>query len=299
MRSFALSILLLFAAPLGVGIAAADTTVELDAGVGAGSLADAGPGSAAAPAPATPTSPIVRAQSATDTGWDLVEDYGPIWGGMLLAFAVVSALLRKNAEEHWLKEGRKLALVVAGVGILGAVLEAHFGSGSWAGVVVTAIAAVKMLTSPTVPPPKVKPAAAGAIDLFIVFAVFGVLLTLPGCAWSQHEARSVAGDVVDCTTKEATAKIAEFAPTVDDVLVNATASDGMLDKDRVKAATRGFATDTARCVLADAIARALSPKPADPNAPKASPLEADPAALRQVLDELGGGRSYRTPHGTL
>lgn len=297
MRSFALSILLLFATPLGVGIAAADTTVELDAGVGAGSLADAGPGSAAAPAPATPTSPIVRAQSATDTGWDLVEDYGPIWGGMLLAFAVVSALLRKNAEEHWLKEGRKLALVVAGVGILGAVLEAHFGSGSWAGVVVTAIAAVKMLTSPTVPPPKVKPAAAGAIDLFIVFVVFGLLLT--SCGATQTAIANTKHDVIDCTTKEAVSRIGEFGSMVDDVLVNATAGDGSLDKDRVKSAVKGFATDSARCVLADAIARALAPKADDPNAPKSSPLETDPAALRALLDELGDGKTYHTPNGTL
>lgn len=297
MRSFALSILLLFATSLGVGIAAADTTVELDAGVGAGSLADAGPGSAAAPAPATPTSPIVRAQSATDTGWDLVEDYGPIWGGMLLAFAVVSALLRKNAEEHWLKEGRKLALVVAGVGILGAVLEAHFGSGSWAGVVVTAIAAVKMLTSPTVPPPKVKPAAAGAIDLFIVFVVFGLLLT--SCGATQTAIANTKRDVIDCTTKEAVSRIGEFGSMVDDVLVNATAGDGSLDKDRVKSAVKGFATDSARCVLADAIARALAPKADDPNAPKSSPLETDPAALRALLDELGDGKTYHTPNGTL
>lgn len=302
MRSFALSILLLFAAPLGVGIAAADTTVEVDAGVGAGSLADAGAGSAAAPAPATPADPVAKAKASVDTGWDLVEDYGPIWGGMLLAFAVVSALLRKNAEEHWLKEGRKLALMVAGVGVLGSVLEAHFGSGSWAGVVVTAIAAVKMLTSPTVPPPRTAPPApaAGAIDLFIVFLVIGAVLSSTGCgAWSKRESNAVAGDVVDCTKKEATAAIATFGPTLADVLVTATAGDGSIDKDRVKAATRGFATDTARCVLADTIARALNPKPTDPNAPHSSPLEADPAALHALFAELAGGKSYRTEHGTL
>jgi len=139
------------------------------------------------------------------------------------------------------------------------------------------------------------------LDTVLTVLMLGasIALVCSACGAFKSEAKHAAADVVDCTTKEASGRIAEYGPMIDDVLVTATAGDGTVDKDRVKSAIRGFATDTARCVLADAVARALSPKSTDPTAPHSSPLNADPLALRQVFSELGGGKTYQTPHGTL
>lgn len=135
---------------------------------------------------------------------------------------------------------------------------------------------------------------AGAMLLVLAF-----MPHLTGCSWLKSEGKATAHDVVDCTTSEAKSLSKQFGPTIDDVLVTATNGDGSIDKARVKSAIKGFATDTARCVFADAVARALAPKAADPNAPKSSPLDADPAALHELLAELGGGKSYKTDWGAL
>lgn len=126
-------------------------TLVSDAGVG--STLDAG--SAAAPTPtAPPMSPFLEnATAAPDSAWDLVEQYGWIWGSMLLLFGATATFIRRNEKEHWLKQGRALALLVAGVGVLGAVLEAALNGGTWAGVLVTAMAAIKLVLSPTTPQP--------------------------------------------------------------------------------------------------------------------------------------------------
>lgn len=126
-----------------------------------------------------------------------------------------------------------------------------------------------------------------------------LLLLFAGCSFLKAEAKQTGHAVIECVGSEAKQAIKTYGPTVDDVLVNATASDGSIDKARVKDATRGFVTNTAKCVLIDAIARALNPAPADPAAPKSSPLEANPAALHELAAELGGGATYHTPSGTL
>lgn len=132
--------------------------------------------------------------------------------------------------------------------------------------------------------------------LFIV----GTIMSVGGCAWLKSEAKETGKAAIDCVADQAAKQaIAEFGPTVDDVLVNATAADGSIDRARVKSATRAFATNAAKCVLADAILRALKPADADPGAPKSSPLEASAAELLLLYAELAGGKVYRTEHGTL
>lgn len=94
--------------------------------------------------------PVVQVTSAAQTSWDMVRQFGPVWGGMLLAYGVLSQIVKAGFWQQLV--GKRAAGTVALLGVLCAVLEAHFGSGSWAGVVVTAIAAVKMLINPTVTP---------------------------------------------------------------------------------------------------------------------------------------------------
>jgi hypothetical protein len=174
MRTFAISLLLLFALPLAAEPAFADVTVA-----------------------ASTSSPVLQATQSADTGWGLVEQYGPIWGAMLLAFAIASRVLAKNETEHWIGQGRWLAAVVAGVGVLGAILEAHFGDGSWAGVIVTLVAGIKLLLSPTAPEPKERPDPPqySGIELMLVLVV---AIAAIGCG-PQGPGPVIGQAVVDCT----------------------------------------------------------------------------------------------------
>jgi len=109
----------------------------------------------AAVSPSAPSQgPIVQAITVSDDGWGLVEAYGPIWGGMLLGFGLASAFLKRNQVEHWIADGRRLALITGALGVGGAVLQMKLGGGSFAGVLVTLIGAVKLAMSPTVGPAK-------------------------------------------------------------------------------------------------------------------------------------------------
>jgi hypothetical protein len=94
--------------------------------------------------------PAITAVTVSDDGWGLIEAYGPIWGGMLLGFGLVSAFIKRNPKEHWLAEGRRLAILTGAVGIAGSLLQVKFGGASWSGVLVTLIGAVKLALSPTV-----------------------------------------------------------------------------------------------------------------------------------------------------
>lgn len=198
MRTLAFSLLLLFAAPFAVDTALADP-VEL-VGSGSGS--------------STSTPEIEKAMNSTATDWDLVQDFGPIWGGMLLMLGLATRFIRANQDKHWLGEGRKLTAVVALAGLIGAVLEAHFGGGTWAGVFVTAIAAVKLLWSPHMPPKKPAHPAYSSIDLLIVLGLFIGVVSVAGCR-GPGPLPVVQDAVIDCTAAnrpQADGLIAELMP---------------------------------------------------------------------------------------
>lgn len=141
-------------------------------------------GHAAAETPAATSAPQV-AVAAADTAWDLLEQHGPIWGGMLLVFGVATAFLKRNTNEHWLKQGRVLAIAVGAVGVLGSVLEAGVNGGTWAGVVITAITAIKLVLSPTVGAPT---SAKPALPVSLVALLVGVVAIAP-IASCTHDTR--------------------------------------------------------------------------------------------------------------
>jgi hypothetical protein len=142
---------------------------------------------------------------------------------------------------------------------------------------------------------------------FLTMLMFPLLLlmTAPSLACSALEstAKQTAHDLVDCTTSKAREAIDQYGGVVDAALELATDGSGHVDKGKLLDSAKNFAIDTGGCVLADAIARALSSHSDDPNAPKSSPLDADPVALRQAFEQLKaekyGGKSFQTPHGTL
>ena len=100
----------------------------------------------------TAASPVAQGVSTAQSGWDVVTTYGPIWGAMVLVYGLLSEFLRRNDSEHWIAQGRMLALLVAVAGLLSSVLEAQLAGKSWSGVIVTLFGAVKLVMSPTVVP---------------------------------------------------------------------------------------------------------------------------------------------------
>lgn len=136
----------------------------------------------------------------------------------------------------------------------------------------------------------------------IIAGVLAMIVGFGACSSVKGVAHDVANGLVDCTKKETSAAVHELRPLGDAMLVNAL--DGSkVDWAPVRDIAKGFVTDVGRCVLADAVGRALAPKPTDPNAPKLSPLEVDANALRsgfrQLSTELYGGAQFKTEAGQL
>jgi hypothetical protein len=97
-------------------------------------------------APRMSVSPsIEQATQSFDDQWRIVEDYGPVWGGMLILFAIGTAIVKRNDEHHWLAQGNMLTGLVGSIGILGSLVEAHFSTASSAGIPVTLLLALKLL----------------------------------------------------------------------------------------------------------------------------------------------------------
>lgn len=136
----------------------------------------------------------------------------------------------------------------------------------------------------------------------LVMLLFGSEL-LCSCTQLKDEARATAKDVIDCTTATAKAAIAEYSPTVEAVIVDAAGSEGKLDWERVKAATKTYASDAARCVLASTVQRLLRPPGTSSDAPQSSPLWLEPIAVARGWEDLRAtqlhGVRFKLPDGTL
>ena len=256
--------------------------------------------------------PIAQATAAAGAGGDLLVQFGPIWGGMLLIYGAAAKFLAENNREHWIAQGRTLAAIVAALGIFAAVLDAHFGSGQWAGVVVTAGMAIFKLIKPTVSTPTPVPSsnkqggfASSSLVVMIAAVAIGLVAIagLASCAWLKSEGATVKSAAVDCTKGELPKAVEMFTPTVEKLLELATGGDGKVDWSQVEDGTKKLAGDVGGCVLSTAVAHALQPVPEGSGAPKSSPLEIDAADLRAHFEvtrrERFGGATYLTEAGPL
>jgi hypothetical protein len=224
--------------------------------------------------------------------------------GAFLCLGIVAAYLAlRYASSHiaWLEvPGRAhyIAAVLGGLAlIIGPISQ---GTTPNASMLMTAGSAVVALFLRGVQhdgDPKQAQAGFARLGLVVIVAVFGVVVV--GCAWFKSESKAVASDVVDCTKATAVGAIKEFGPAIDALLLYATGANGVVSADAVKDAGKGFAKEIGGCVLADSIARALKPSLPDPNAPKSSPLVADPDSLRRALATLQPGVKFHTASGDL
>ena len=96
--------------------------------------------------------PVATSTTSADALLSIALTYGPLWGGMAIAFGLLSTLLQRNQSTHWIAQGRTLALITAAVGLGIAALQAHFGGAPWGGVVMTLVLGIFKLIDPTTVP---------------------------------------------------------------------------------------------------------------------------------------------------
>lgn len=169
-----------------------------------------------------------------------------------------------------------------------------------------AVAPSSSTTVPTQPLGVVPPRQPGGfigLDVLLGLAVLMLAaIVCIACSSLGGTAKKIGGDVVDCTKGEVSKAIPELGPVVDVLLAQSTQPSKSVDWNPLRDITKTFTTDIGMCVLADSVARAMHPKPEDPNAPKLSPVEADPTSLRTGFKALAGergaqGKTFHTAHG--
>jgi hypothetical protein len=219
---------------------------------------------------------------------------------LCLAILVAFYALRfASTRISWLEAPGRAHYVTAILAVLAViVVPASQGTTPNVGMIVAAITGNILLFLPgATASPKTSQGGFARLGLVIFVAIFGVIVI--GCAWFKSESKAVAHDVVDCTTSTAVGAIKEFGPAIDALLLYATGANGVVSSDAIKDAGKGFAKEIGGCVVADAIARALKPSLPDPNAPKSSPLVADPDSLRRALAAAQPGVKFHTANGDL
>jgi hypothetical protein len=111
-----------------------------------------GSGSGSAMAATTPAVPAVTDPTDIATDWSMVKTYGWVWGSMILIAGLLMWLGSKNSEFHWVNSSGRLYFAATGLGgILAALVTSHFAHTDYAGVVVTAVGALKLILSPPKP----------------------------------------------------------------------------------------------------------------------------------------------------
>jgi hypothetical protein len=125
------------------------------------------------------------------------------------------------------------------------------------------------------------------------------LLALFGCGAAKEIATTTVGALVDCTRQQTAATVRELRPLMGVVLAHAVDSGGRLNYSNVRELAAGYATDVARCAIADGIARLVNPPPEDPGAPKIAPLQVDRDAAQAGFRELYPGVRFKTEAGEI
>lgn len=250
--------------------------------------------------------PVVAATAATDASWSLVAQYGPIWGVTMLVFGTLGAFLRANEAQHWLAQGRKLALIVGASSILAAVLDWHFHGAPVAGILITAVMAIKLVWSPAVAVAKTGPVldatkASGTIGMLAVLCL-GLAAMQPACG-ARPIATAGVGAFLDCEGDGIKSTVLELLGLAKAAVMSTISGDGKhVDTTAFRAAARGLKSDAGRCAFASAVAMLATPAPAKPGAPMSAGLEIDGAELRAAFESVRpefSGAVFRTASGTL
>lgn len=238
--------------------------------------------------------PAAQAAASADTGWSLVETYGPVWGGMALAFGLASAFLRRNETTHWIAQGRALAVILAIVGTGTAALTAHFAGTPWSGVLVTAVVALFKLVQPSmtsVPPNRnreVSPAVGAVLGAVIGVVLLQIFVVLQPACGARQRATAATEAFIDCQGSDLATAVSELVPLAEQALLVAIGGTGHIDTGQLKAIAAPLKSNLGRCALAAAIAALATPTAETPGAPAAARLTVDGPALKGAFSAVRG-----------
>ena len=284
-----------------IGVANADT-VAVDAGMDFATPPTPAPAVLVVAAPSA-SNPAPDLQIAVDSGWAIVEHNGLILGGGALLYCLLSAILRRNKSEHWIAQGRILALLTGVTMTLGALLDWKLNGGQLAGVIITVIAAIKLMLSPAVavaqsgPVLDTKPSSSGPgsgviAALMIVVIGIGGGATLTSCKGVAEAGAAT----IDCT-KLNVDKIADVAAHLVKMATNYVLNGEPIDWHALRLEAQAAGYDIGICAFGPFVNSFLAP-----DAGRAAP---DPEQARRARDEfeqfraLVGGATVHTTQGNL
>lgn len=252
---------------------------------------------------ATAASAGDQAKVVADGGWDVVASYGPLWGAFLLAATLLSTFV---SRQHWLQQGRTLALITAASMTAAAVIDWHFNGAQFSGVIVTAVMALKLVWSPTASPAPSAATKAASVASAVLVLGLGVLAAQPAC---DGRGGAIAQALWDCTAPQRRAAVDAVTPAVISVIKAAGSADGKaIDMSTIKSAITkaNLLTEAGlllSCATANAFAILQAPAPVVPGQSAASPFVLDPAVVRATWARLDaeqfGGARFATDHGAM
>ncbi len=250
----------------------------------------------------TPGDPLGTAQTSADGVVSTFSTYGPVIGGMYLAYAFMQTLLARYATSSWLAQGKRLAIATGLLGIVGAALQAQIIGSTWTVVLAAAVAAAFKLRTPTVAGATPK-TSANVVTIGTVLLVVGMVgnAVQAGCG---PKSTAIVHDIwTNCLAPERAEAVAVFTPIAESAVLAAASADGsLIDTSKLRAAISGADLMTEagillNCAMASAVTALLTPTPATSGA---SPLVLDPVALRSAWAQVAPqGARFRTQHGDL
>lgn len=246
-------------------------------------------------------------QATVNAGGDAALDVwlkdGPIWGGLLVAMYGLRAFL---SRQHWLAQGRALS-AITGVSMIGAaVLNWHFGSAPFEGVLTAAFAAFALFEHSRIPEkPDGDSAAKGAVSMIAILLLGGLVAGQMAACSASAKQRAVNGATaaLNCESQTLQPLVQELLPLATGYVLSVISADGKsVDTSALSKAWGGVKSDQGRCALATAIAVLATPQSKNPDAAMAAGLEPDPAALKAAFLEVRiqhGWGETQTLAGTL
>jgi hypothetical protein len=131
--------------------------------------------------------------------------------------------------------------------------------------------------------------------VFVTLTVLAAINLWLSCSSLKDASKEVAGAVIDCTKRQTAATVRELRPLMSAVFTHVVDNAGRMDYGKVKELAKDYATDVARCAVADTIARLINP----PNEVGFAPVHVDRDAARAGFRELYPGVKFKTESGEL
>lgn len=240
------------------------------------------------------TDPTVAITSGVDTSLSVWTTDGPLW--LAVAFAYV-ALRTFLSRQHWLSQGRVLAVLTGLAGIGAAVIGWHFQGAPSTGILTALLAAVALVQHPTVPPATARNPQAGVTRLLPMLTIAMVIAIGVGgglvasCVAGSTARQATAAGVVaalDCELLHIDGDVMADARLFADAKVQGWISgvkpgDTAALQDRIAADLKPIKSDLGHCAIAGALAAATVVVVEHPGTVVSALSVGDPVQLRAAF----------------